>query len=382
MTLKLSRRGGVPPFIAMDVLGDANRRAAEGNDIIHLELGQPSTGAPKPVLQAARTALGERVLGYTDACGLPALREAIAVHYRTSYGVALDPARLVVTTGSSAGFILAFLAAFDPGDRVALASPAYPAYRNILLALDLVPVELPAGPENHYQTTLDLLRSHEDGVEGLILASPANPTGSMLAPQDLAAIARHCEDRGIRLISDEIYHGISYGMVAATAAATSAEAIIVNSFSKYYSMTGWRIGWMVVPPAMLRAVECLAQSLYISAPSLSQYAALAAFSCAEELDANVARYAENRALLLAELPKAGFTRFAPPDGAFYLYADVAHATNDSTEFCRRMLHEIGVAATPGIDFDQARGHATLRLCFAGATSEIAEAARRIRNWKR
>ncbi len=382
MTLKLSRRGRVPAFIAMDVLRDANRRAAEGGDIIHLELGQPSTRAPQPVRDAASAALGREILGYTDACGLPALREAIAAHYRAAYGVALDPARIVVTTGSSAGFILAFLAAFDPGDRVALASPAYPAYRNILLALDLVPVALPAGPETRYQATRDLLASLKDGVEGLILASPANPTGSMLGAEELAALARSCENRGIRLVSDEIYHGISYGMVAATAAATSAEAIIVNSFSKYYSMTGWRIGWMVVPEAMRRAVECLAQNLYISAPTLSQHAALAAFSCAAELEANVARYAENRALLLEELPKAGFTGFAPADGAFYLYVDVAHATNDSEEFCRRMLREIGVAATPGTDFDPARGHATMRLCFAGATGEIAEAARRLKNWKR
>ncbi len=258
------------------------------------------------MLDAARAALGREILGYTDASGLPALREAIAMHYRAFYGVALDPARVVVTTGSSAGFILAFLAAFDPGDRVALAAPAYPAYRNILLALDLVPVELPAGPDTRFQATLDLLRSHKDGVDGLIVASPANPTGSMLAGEELAAVARHCEEQGIRLISDEIYHGISYGKVAATAAATSAEAIIVNSFSKYYSMTGWRIGWMVVPEAMLRTIECLAQNLYISAPTLSQHAALAAFSCGDELDRNVARYAANRAVLLDELPKAGF----------------------------------------------------------------------------
>ncbi len=382
MTLKLSRRGGIPPFIAMDVLREANRRASGGGGVIHLEVGQPSTGAPEGVIAAARAALSREVIGYTDACGLPALREAIAKHYHDAYGVALDPARVVVTTGSSAGFILSFLAAFDPGDRVALAAPAYPAYRNTLAALDLVPVELPAGPAEHYQATLDLIRSSQDGVEGLIIASPANPTGSMLAPAALAEVARHCEASGIRLISDEIYHGLTYGMTAATAAASSRQAIIVNSFSKYYSMTGWRIGWMIVPEEMLRTIECLAQNLYISAPTLSQHAALAAFSCRDELDANVARYGENRALLLAELPKAGFERFAPADGAFYLYADVAHLTNDSEEFCRRMLHETGVACTPGIDFDRARGHTTLRLCFAGATAEIAEAAKRLARWRR
>jgi len=383
MTLKLSRRGKVPAFIAMDVLCEANRRAAAGGDIIHLELGQPSTPAPQPVLEAARAALDREVLGYTDACGLPALRQAIAAHYRDRYGVTVDPARVIATTGSSAGFILSFLAAFDPGDRVALASPAYPAYRNILLALDLVPVELPVGPESRYQVTVEILRAHqEDGIDGLVLASPANPTGSMLPSEELASVARYCEKSGIRLISDEIYHGVTYGMTAASAAASSDEAIIISGFSKYFSMTGWRIGWMVAPQPMLRAVECLAQSLYISAPSLSQHAALAAFGARAELDANVARYAANRDLLLAELPKAGIERFAPPDGAFYLYADVSPLTNDSEEFCRRMLKEIGVAATPGVDFDRARGHATLRLCFAGATEEIEEAARRLKNWKR
>jgi len=382
MALKLGRRGQVPPFIAMDVLRAANERAAAGADVLHLEVGQPSTPAPAAVLAAARIALGAETLGYTDALGLPALREAIAAHYRDAYGVAVEPARVVVTTGSSGAFLLAFLAAFDPGDRVAMAAPGYPAYRNILTALDLVPVELPAGPAERYQMTLELLRSHAGRLDGLIVASPANPTGTMIAPDELAALARYCRDMGIRFVSDEIYHGIVYGARAATALATSAEAIVVNSFSKYFSMTGWRLGWMVVPPDMLRAVECLAQNLYISPPALSQHAALAAFGCRAELDANVARYAANRALLLAELPKAGFTRFAPADGAFYLYADVAHLTNDSPEFCRRMLREIGVACTPGIDFDPARGHASLRISFAGSTEAMEEAARRLKSWRR
>ncbi len=382
MTLKLSRRGRIPPFIAMDVLREANRRVAAGTDIVHLELGQPSTPAPQGVLEAARAALSREVLGYTDACGLPALREAIARHYHETYGCHVDPARIVVTTGSSAGFILGFLAAFDPGDRVALAAPGYPAYRNILQSLDLVPVELPVGPWDRGQAMLDLVRSQCDGIDGLILASPANPTGSMLASDELAAIARYCERAGIRFVSDEIYHGITYGGEAATAAASSEQAIIVNSFSKYYAMTGWRIGWMVVPQDMLRSTECLAQNLFVSPPTLSQHAALAAFSCGDELQANVARYAENRALLLAELPKAGIERFAPMDGAFYLYADIAHLTNDSEEFCQRMLREIGVASAPGVDFDRSRGHAAMRLSFACSPAEIAEAVRRIRNWQR
>ena len=381
MTLKIARRGQIPPFIAMDVLRAANERAAAGDDVLHLEVGQPSTPAPAAVLAAARAALGCETLGYTDALGLPALREAIAAHYRLSYGVTLAPSRVVVTTGSSGAFLLAFLAAFDAGDRVAMATPAYPAYRNILTALGLVPVELTAGPEDRYQATLDLVRAQPE-LDGLIIASPANPTGTMLAPDELAAITRCCQDRGIRLVSDEIYHGIVYSMPAATALSTSDEVFVVNSFSKYFSMTGWRLGWMVAPAGMLRAIECLAQNLFISPPALSQHAALAAFGCRDELDANVARYARNRALLLDELPKAGLARFAPADGAFYLYADVAHLTNDSAEFCRRMLREIGVACTPGTDFDPARGNATLRLSFAGTTETMAEAARRLKAWRR
>jgi aspartate/methionine/tyrosine aminotransferase len=382
MALKIARRGQIPPFIAMDVLRVANLQAAAGEDVLHLEVGQPSTPAPAGVLAAAGAALARETLGYTDALGLPALREAIAAHYRHTYAIALDPARIVVTTGSSGAFLLAFLAAFEPGDRVAMAAPAYPAYRNILTVLDLVPVELPAGPDQLFQTTLDLLRAQRQPLDGLIVASPANPTGTMLAPAELAEIARYCRHMGIRFISDEIYHGIVYAKTAATALAESDEAIVVNSFSKYFSMTGWRLGWMVVPPDMLRAVECLAQNLYISPPALSQHAAIAAFDCRDELDANVARYAANRALLLSELPKAGFTRFAPADGAFYLYADIGHLTNDSPEFCRRMLREIGVACTPGVDFDPARGNATLRISFAGSTEAMAEASRRLAAWRR
>jgi aspartate/methionine/tyrosine aminotransferase len=382
MALKIARRGQVPPFIVMDVMRAANERAAAGDDVLHLEVGQPSTAAPSGVLAAARAALASDTLGYTDALGLPALREAIARHYRSSYGVALDPARVVVTTGSSGAFVLAFLAAFEAGDRVAMAMPAYPAYRNILTALGLVPVMLPAGPAQRYQATLDLLQRAEGKLDGLIVASPANPTGTMLAPDELSTIARHCEAAGIRLVSDEIYHGITYDRTAATALAASGAAIVVNSFSKYFSMTGWRLGWMVVPQDMLRAVECLAQNFFISPPAVSQHAALAAFDCRDELDGNVARYAANRALLLEELPKAGFDRLAPADGAFYLYADVAHLTNDSPAFCQRMLREIGVACTPGIDFDPVRGNAALRLSFAGATETMAEAARRLKSWRR
>ena len=381
MTLKISARGRVPPFIVMDVLRDANARAATGKDVLHLEVGQPSTPAPAGVIAAARAALERDVLGYTDALGLPALRAAIAAYYRDRYGVTLDPARIVVTTGSSAGFVLACLAAFEPGDKVAICFPGYPAYRNILTALDLVPVELTAGVDERYQVTLERLRAQEQGIEGLIIASPANPTGTMIPASELAAIALHCRASGIRLISDEIYHGIAYGTHASTALAFDPQAIVVNSFSKYFSMTGWRVGWMVVPEDMARAIECLAQNLYVSPPSLSQHAAIAAFDCLPELDANVARYAENRALLLRELPAAGFDRLAPSDGAFYLYADVAHRTNDSEEFCRRLLRETGIALTPGTDFDPRRGRATVRFCYAGSPAVVAEAARRLKAWR-
>jgi len=381
MVLKISQRGRIPPFIVMDVLRDANERAAQGKDMLHLEVGQPSTGAPRGVIEAARAALSREVLGYTDTLGLPALRAAISAYYARIHGVTVDPARIVVTTGSSAALVFAFLAAFEPGDRVALAAPGYPAYRNMLTALDLVPVELQAGERERYQVTLDLLRAQGQGVDGLIVASPANPTGTMIEASELAAIARYCRDHGVRLISDEVYHGIVYGDDAATALASDSQAVVVNSFSKYYSMTGWRVGWMVAPDDMLRAVECLAQNLSVSPPSLSQHAAIAAFDCVPELDANVRRYTENRALLLNELPKAGFERFAPAQGAFYLYADVAHLTNDSEDFCRRLLRETGVALTPGTDFDHARGRSSLRLCYAGSADTIAQAASRLKSWR-
>ena len=382
MALKVARRASIPPFIAMEVLSAANAQAAKGERVLHLEIGQPDSPAPAAVLEAAAKALKGHRLGYTEALGIGELRQAIAGHYRDSHGLDLDPGRIVVTTGSSGGFLLAFLAAFEPGDRVALAAPGYPAYRNILRALDLEPVNLPCGPETRFQPTPEMLDALDGGIDGLIVASPSNPAGSMLAPEDLAALARHCDGRGIRLISDEIYHGIVYEGVASSAAAFGGSAIVINSFSKYFSMTGWRLGWMILPGDLLRPVECLAQNLFISPPALPQLAALAAFGCKAELDGHVRRYRRNRDLLLAELPKAGFTRFAPPDGAFYLYADVGTLTNDSEAFCKRMLKETGVAATPGVDFDSERGHRFIRFSFAGSTEEMAEAARKLQSWLR
>lgn len=380
--LKASQRGAVPAFIAMEVLRDANARAAAGASVIHLEIGQPSTAAPRAVIEAAKLALDTQQIGYTESLGLPALRKRIARHYRDFYRVEVDPDRVVVTTGSSGAFLLGFLAAFDAGDRVALAAPGYPAYRNILLALDLVPVSLPTGPETRFQPTVELLEALDAPIDGLVIASPANPTGTMLRGDELKQLCDYCRARGIRLVSDEIYHGIAYGEQPVTAAALWQDAIVVNSFSKYFSMTGWRLGWMIVPETLLRPIESLAQNLFISPPTLPQHAAVAVFDCRGELDANVRRYACNRELLLAGLPAAGFDRLTPPDGAFYLLADVSRLTNDSHEFCSRMLAEAGVATTPGVDFDTGRGHRYLRFSFAGSTADMEEAIRRLAAWRR
>ena len=380
--LKTSRRGAIPAFIALEMLREANARAAAGDSVIHLEIGQPSTAAPRAVVDAAKRALDTHQIGYTEALGLPELRRRIARHYRDFYRVEVDPAQVVVTTGSSGAFLLGFLAAFDAGDRVALAAPGYPAYRNILLALDLEPVELATGPESRYQPTIEHLEAVEGRLAGLIVASPATPTGTMLRRAELERLCRHCAARGIRVISDEIYHGITYGVPPASAAALGGGAIVINSFSKYFSMTGWRLGWMIAPRELLRPIESLAQNLFISPPTLPQHAALAVFDCMAELDANVRRYAENRALLLERLPAAGFDRLTPPDGAFYLFADVSRLTNDSHAFCSRMLAEAGVAATPGADFDTARGHRHLRFSFAGSTADMEEAVRRLAAWRR
>ena len=382
MALKVARRGAVPPFIAMEVLRDANERAARGENILHLEVGQPSTSAPRGVIEAAKSALDRDQLGYTEALGIPPLRQRIARHYQDLHGVSVDPARVVVTTGSSGAFLLSFLAAFDPGDRVALAAPGYPAYRNILVALGITPVNLPTDADTRFQPTPALLDRIEGRIDGLIVASPSNPAGTMIDADSLRRLYDYCRARQVRLVSDEIYHGITYGMKPTTALALGDDAIVINSFSKYFSMTGWRIGWMIAPTDLLRPIECLAQNLFISPPTLPQIAASAAFDCGDELEANVRRYAENRALLLRQLPRAGFDRLAPADGAFYIYADVSRLTNDSEEFCRRMLADAGVAATPGLDFDAERGHQFIRFSFAGSAADIATAAERLLEWRK
>lgn len=381
---KVSQRAqDIPPFFVMEVMRAANEREVAQQAVYHMEVGQPGTSAPEGALRAAEEALRNERLGYTDALGIPDIRQGIANRYREIYGLAVAPERIVVTTGSSAGFVLAFLAAFDPGDRVALAAPGYPCYRNILSALGIEPVLLPAELSDRFQPTEALLdKARESGpLAGLIVASPSNPTGTMLGTQAMKDLAAYCAKHDTRLISDEIYHGITYESDADCALAFNPDAVIINSFSKYFSMTGWRLGWMVMPDDLVRVTESLSQNLYISPPTLSQIAGVAALDCAEELDRNVAQYARNRELLLEALPNAGFDSIAPADGAFYLYADVSHMTNDSDAFCRTILAKTGVAITPGIDFDPDRGNRFVRFSFAGPTETMAAAAQALRDWR-
>jgi aspartate/methionine/tyrosine aminotransferase len=383
-SLQPSRRSAIAPFIVMDVMQAAAEREAQGHGVIHMEVGQPGTPAPRAALARVAQALERETMGYTVALGLPALRERIARHYAERHGVGVEPERVIVTTGSSAGFVLAFLALFDAGARVALPSPGYPCYRHILTALGQEPVAIATDAAGRWMPTAAQIgaAAREGGVAGLVVASPANPTGTMLEPQRLAEIATACRRANVWLVSDEIYHGLTYAMAEETALAHWDEAVVVNSFSKYFSMTGWRIGWLVVPPVLVRPIERLAQNLYISPPTVAQVAALGAFDGMDELEANRRVYAENRELLLAELPRIGLDRIVPADGAFYLYADVGDFTSDSLAFSREMLAEIGVAATPGVDFDAERGSRYVRFCYAGTTADMAEAARRLRGWSR
>jgi aspartate/methionine/tyrosine aminotransferase len=380
--LKIGGGGRVPPFMVMDVIAAANaKQLARGltdPEVLRLEVGQPGTGAPHGAREAAAAALRSGAsLGYTEALGLASLRRAIAAHYRDWYGLEVPPERIAVTSGASGAFPLAFLACFDAGDRVALAAPYYPPYVNILTALGMRPVILPTTGHTRFQPTVAQLDALDPPPDGLILASPANPAGTMLAPEELAAIARWCEVRGVRLISDEIYHGIHYDAPLATAAAFSGSAVVVNSFSKYFSMTGWRIGWLVLPENMVRPVERLAQNFMISAPHISQIAAEAAFSCHEELQGNVARYHRSRDRLLAALPEQWFE--SVPQGAFYLYADLG-AGADSPAFCAEALASRFIACAPGLDFDAANGRRFVRFSYAGAEATITAAAERLRHW--
>lgn len=383
--IKTAAAAASPPFMVMDVIAAANARAAAlppgAPHVIRMEVGQPGTGAPAGAVAAAQSALRSGAsLGYTEALGIPSLRQRIAAHYREWYGLDLPPRRVAVTVGASGAFPLAFLAAFDAGDQVALASPFYPPYVNILTALGMRPVTIETGPETRFHPTVSMLERLDPPPQGLVVASPCNPAGTMLHPDELAAIAEWCARSDVRLISDEIYHGLNYDVPLATAAAVSDSAIVVNSFSKYFSMTGWRIGWMVLPEDLLRPVECLAQNFFISAPHLAQIAAQAAFDCRDELEANVARYRRSRDHLLTTLPAAGFDRLSPAEGAFYLYADISNRAEDSVSFCSRMLTETAIAATPGLDFDHTRGHQFVRFSYCGPEADMREAAQRLARW--
>ena len=380
MSGKHSRRSRIAPFLAMDVMEQARLVASKGREIVHMEVGQP--GTPAPAAATARVAEAiERgdPMGYTVALGLPELRASIARLYRDRHRLDLDPDRVVITTGSSCGFILAFLALFDAGERVALADPGYPAYRNILGALDLNVVRIETDLASGFQPTPDLLAA-SGPLDGLLIASPANPTGTMLDRDRLAGLARFCADAGAALISDEIYHGLSYGAAEVSILEISDDAIVINSFAKYFSMTGWRIGWMVVPPDLVRTIENLAQNLFICPPHVSQVAAIGALEAIDELEGHKRVYAANRARLLQVLPGLGFRDIAPADGAFYIYADISGLANDSRDLCSRMLHEAGIAATPGLDFDPVRGHRTMRFSFARTEAEITEGIARLQRF--
>ena len=376
--MRHSTRGQVAPFIVMDVMEAARQAEAAGRHIIHMEVGQPSTPAPAAARAALAAAL-DQPLGYTVALGLPALREAIAGLYLRWYGVDLDPARVVITPGSSGAFLLAFAALFDAGDRVAVGEPGYPSYRQILRAMSVEPVGMQTSANNRYQPVPEGIPAD---VQGVILASPGNPSGTMLGRAALSALAERTRQIGAALISDEIYHGLSYGERCVSALEVTDDVVVINSFSKYFSMTGWRIGWMVVPPHMVRTMDRLAANMFICPPHASQLAALAALSPEGEAEAegNLAVYAENRRLMLERLPAMGFTRIAPPDGAFYVYADVSDLTDDSAALAREILGQAGVAVTPGIDFDPVRGARTLRFSYAQSTADIAEGLDRLARW--
>ena len=380
--LTASARSDVPPFMVMDVMAAADRIEAAGGHVIHMEVGQPAAPAPGTAIAAAQAALGGGRIDYTSALGISSLRERIARHYRDTYGCAVDLGRIVVTTGSSGAFILAFLAMFEPGDRVAVTVPGYPPYRHILTALGCEPVLIETSSETRHALTGEaLLAAHrKTPLKGVLVGSPANPTGTMMSREALTSLMAAAESAGIRFISDEIYHGLEYSFPAVTAAALSDTALVINSFSKYFCMTGWRVGWMVVPEPLVRSIERLQQNLAISVPALSQVAAEAAFDGRDDMEAVKHGYEVNRRILMEGLPRAGFDQFLPVDGAFYLYAEVSRFCSDSFDFARRMLEEAGVAATPGADFDPVHGRRFIRLCYAGTTAEVTEAVERLTAW--
>jgi aspartate/methionine/tyrosine aminotransferase len=377
-----SARSDVPPFMVMDVMAAAARIEAAGGHVIHMEVGQPAAAAPKVAIAAAQAALQGARIDYTSALGMPSLRGRIARHYRDAYGCDVDPARIMVTTGSSGGFVLAFLAMFEPGDRVAVTVPGYPPYRHILKALGCEPVLIETHAETRHALTGEaLLAAHRrTPLKGVLVASPANPTGTMMSREALTGLMAAAESEGIRFISDEIYHGLDYAFPAVTAAELSDDALVINSFSKYFCMTGWRVGWMVVPEPLVRPMERLQQNLSISVPTLSQIAAEAAFEGRAEMELVKHGYQENRRILIAGLPQAGLNDFLPADGAFYLYADVSKFMDDSFDFARQLLEQAHVAATPGSDFDPIHGRSYVRFSYAQSSDDMHEAVERIGRW--
>ena len=367
----------IDPFHSVAISRRARELRDQGRSVIHMEIGQPSTGAPRKAIAVTHKMLDSDALGYWES---PALKLGLAAHYRHAYGVAVDPEQVILTCGASPALVLALASRFDAGDRVALARPGYVAYRNTLRALNLVPVEIPCGPDSRFQLTAECLQNLNPAPAGVIIASPANPTGSIIGAAQLAEIVRVCKARGIQIISDEIYHGLSYGEPAHSVAEFDQDALIISSFSKYYSMVGWRIGWLLVPRGHVARARAFSANMFLTAPSLSQYAATAALESREELDGHVATYRKNRDLLLAALPRMGLTSIAPPDGAFYIYADIARFTNDSLRFCKRILEDTGVAIAPGVDFDPTDGHHCIRLSFAVSTPEVETAIKELAAW--
>ena len=372
--MRHSNRGDVDPFIVMDVMEAARQAEAAGRHIIHMEVGQPGTGAPEAAKAKLMAEMADP-LGYTVGLGLPELRARIAQHYSDWYGVTLDPARVVVSSGASGAFLLAFSALFDNDARVGLGTPCYPSYRQILKAVGLSPIDIPTSLDSRFQPVPADVSAHR--LDGLIVASPANPTGTMLDKAEMRALAQACQAQNAAFISDEIYHGIDYDLAPVTALQVTDDVYVVNSFSKYFSMTGWRVGWMIVPEDHVRRVERLAQNMFICAPHAAQRLALHAMDCADELDANKAVYAANRSLMISGLQAAGLTKFAPPDGAFYVYVDVSDYTDDARAFAAQILEEAGVAVTPGLDFDAARGHHWVRFSYARSTADITEGLARL-----
>lgn len=370
-------RAQIDPFQAIGISRLAHKLKTEGRSIIHMEFGQPSTGAPRAAIETAHQVLDSDGMGYWES---PALRARIARHYADVYGVTVEPERIIVTCGASPALVLALTSAFGAGDRVALARPGYVAYRNTLKALHLVPVEIPCGEESRYQITAAHIAALDPAPAGVIIASPANPTGTIIAPDEMAAIAKVCAERGIRIVSDEIYHGLSYVGRARSILEFNPDALVINSFSKYFSMVGWRLGWLLAPPDLTDRARAFVGNLFLTAPSLSQHAGLAAMDCRDELEGHVEVYRRNRALLLEALPKLGLRKIAPPDGAFYIYADVGHLTDNSLAFCEELLRDTGVATAPGVDFDPVEGKHFVRFSFAVSTPEIEEALRRITPW--